>query len=97
MAAGSSVIRLAQSATPEVNKVYIPRDIERVSPLRRVLTAWGKKTHRGERSSEIADQFSFHAENVTSGVRTLIRRPVNGCAKPRALACRRIEPLDCSP
>ena len=31
------------SATPDVNRAYIPREMARVSPLRRVLIACGKK------------------------------------------------------
>jgi len=34
---------MAQIATPEVNRRYIPREMPEVSPVRSVLKAWGKK------------------------------------------------------
>ena len=35
--------KMAQIATPEVNKRYIPSEMPEVSPVRSVLIAWGKK------------------------------------------------------
>jgi hypothetical protein len=34
---------MAQIATPEVNRRYIPSEMPEVSPVRSVLIAWGKK------------------------------------------------------
>ena len=72
----------SQSATPDVNRARIPREMERVSPLRWVLPLAGI-THRGKRSGEQPTSSAVMGERDL-GVHNRIRRPVNGCTKPRA-------------